>query len=380
MTGPWSTPADIAAKVRRRWDDGTLLRSLAAGGPFPAIELPLRGPRPAELGDDLDAVRRWIAVLEAGSRAGAHYELILGAIGGRHVGRNQIPTRARVGANDQAWSLLGVQTEVAAFLRVLELSESVAGARGWVVAHPLAALALAEDWGRMLSALTWLESSRGSHRYLREISAPGVDTKFVERHRGVLAELLNVPRSSAGFLTGLGLRAVPDMVRLRFDPQVLALPDGLTEATFRVAELGARPVKARSALVVENEVTYLSVPVPEDGVVLWGKGFEVDRVGALPWLAGIPVRYWGDLDTHGFAILDRLRSWLPGVTSILMDRQTLLEHRNRWVVEPAPTAASLTRLDPTEASLYEDLVTDRLGESVRLEQERIDWTWAVQRL
>lgn len=38
------------------------------------------------------------------------------------------------------------------------------------------------------------------------------------------------------------------------------------------------------------------------------------------------------------------------------------------------------RLTPDEATLYSDLVSDVLGEAVRLEQERIDWTWAVDRL
>ncbi len=63
-----------------------------------------------------------------------------------------------------------------------------------------------------------------------------------------------------------------------------------------------------------------------------------------------------------------------------MDRQTLVEHRDRWVQDRAPTAARLTRLDAAEQSLYADLVTDRFGEGVRLEQERIDWAWASERL
>jgi hypothetical protein len=100
----------------------------------------------------------------------------------------------------------------------------------------------------------------------------------------------------------------------------------------------------------------------------------------LPWLRAAPVHYWGDLDTHGFAILDRLRAWLPQTASFLMDRETLLAHRDRWVPEPTPTAATLTRLDTAEAALYDDLVSDRLAESLRLEQERIGWAWARDRL
>ncbi|MDX6301695.1 MAG: hypothetical protein QOF53_2909, partial [Nocardioidaceae bacterium] len=63
----------------------------------------------------------------------------------------------------------------------------------------------------------------------------------------------------------------------------------------------------------------LSVDVPRDGII-WGKGFDADRVGSLPWLVDVDLTYWGDIDTHGFAILDRLRAWLPQTQSTLMDR------------------------------------------------------------
>jgi hypothetical protein len=49
----------------------------------------------------------------------------------------------------------------------------------------------------------------------------------------------------------------------------------------------------------------------------------------------------------------------------------LLTHRDQWVTEPSPTTSSLEFLDGEEAALYADLVADRFGRSVRLEQERI---------
>ena len=63
-----------------------------------------------------------------------------------------------------------------------------------------------------------------------------------------------------------------------------------------------------------------------------------------------------------------------------MDRETLLAHRDRWVTEDRPATSVLTRLMLDEQNLYTDLVEDRLGDRVRLEQERIDWYWAEQRL
>lgn len=378
MTG-WTTTADIRTRVRRRWDDGTLLRALAADQPFPVVDVPLRGPRPAQIGDDLDAVRGWIAALDAGRHDDAHYELDYATIGGRLIGRNELPVRARVTSYRQAWALLGVGGEARKYAEILELVASEPTVHAWVAAQPLRALALAGDWPGLLSGYRWLIEARGSAKYLRQITAPGVDTKFVERHRPVLAQLLGVPSSASGFVDALGLRGKSEVVRLRASPG-LGIAAPFSETSVRLDELAGLELSVDTAVIIENEITFLSVPVPADGLVLWGKGFEVNRPGSLPWLRTAEVYYWGDLDTHGFAILNQLRAWLPQSRSFLMDRNTLLGHRDRWVRENSPTAADLNRLTTDEAALYADLVTDRFGDHVRLEQERIDWTWAERHL
>ncbi|MBF4768388.1 hypothetical protein ISU10_11480 [Nocardioides agariphilus] len=379
MTHGWTTRRDIRERVRRRWDDGSLLRAHAGAAAFSAIEIPVRGPKASEIGDDLVAAREWISALSAGSDNGRRYDVVLGQVGGRHFGRNALPSRVVVSTMDQAWSLLGVRREVGRFGELLELAATTPAVRTWVLAHPHRALELAEEMPQLLAAFEWLDTHRDTGKYLREISAPGVDTKFAEKHRPVLAAMLGVSSTAAGFLTDLGLRAKPEMVRIRVSSS-LGLPTPISELALRTTELRELAIAPRSAIVIENEVTYLSVDVPDDGIVIWGKGFEVDRVGRLPWLADIPVIYWGDIDTHGFAILDRLRAWLPAACSILMDRATLLAHRERWVSEDRPATSSLTRLTKAELDLYTDLVTDRLGRRVRLEQERVDWAAATTAL
>lgn len=379
MNNRWTTSEDVAAKVRKRWNDGSLLRSYAVGAPFPEIDVPVRAPRSSEIGDLLDDVRAWIAALEAGSRDGRRYCLEWTSVGGRHFGRNRVPARVRVATYEQAWALLGVASDVRRFAAILELVAPINPVADWVVNHPIQAVELDGQWPALLAAYTWLDAHRGSQRYLREISAPGVDTKLAERQRATLAGLLGVSATASGFLDGLGLRGKPEMVRLRVSAD-LGLPIPLTELTVRVEELAALDLRPTRAIVIENEISYLSVDVPPGGAVIWGKGFEVDRVGRLPWLADVAVSYWGDLDTHGFAILDRLRAWLPQTRSVLMDRETLVRHRDRWGSEDRPAKSLLTRLTPDELTLYDDLVTDRLGERVRLEQERIDWSWATAHL
>lgn len=379
MNAGWTTPADILAKVRRRWDDGSLLRAYANGRAFEPIEVSLRGPKPAQIGDDIAAARDWVTHLDAGRRADARYTLEWKSVGGRQVGRNQLPCRAVVSTYEQAWALLGVATVVRRFDDLLAQAQQHLRIRSWVIESPHRALALSSELPQLIAACEWLDGHRQSQRYLREISAPRVDTKFAERYRTDLAAMLGVSSSASGFLADLGLRSKPAMVRLRFAPS-LGLPAPLTELAVRSEELAQLDVRPRVALIIENEISYLSAPVPEGGVVFWGRGFDVDKVGRLPWLAGVEVVYWGDLDTHGFAILDRLRAWLPAARSELMDRETLLAHRDRWVIEDRPANSVLTRLTPDEQSLYTELVEAGLGERIRLEQERIDWGWAEQRL
>jgi hypothetical protein len=380
MSATWTTPHDIAAKVRRRWDDGSLLRVHANGDPFEPIEVPLRGPTPSQVGDDVAAARDWVAALDAGRHDDSRYALQWQSIGGRRIGRNRLPVRAVVSSIEQVWALLGVTPMVRRFDDLLALAERHPQVREWIVGHPHRALELGHEMPRLIAAYVWLDSHRQSQHYLREISAPGVDTKFAERHRTVLAAMLGVSSTASGFLADLGLRCKPALVRLRPSP-ALGFPGAmLTELAVRSEELAQLTVEPRVAVIVENEISYLSVAVPEGGMVFWGKGFEVERIGRLRWLAEADVLYWGDIDTHGFAILDRLRARLPRARSVLMDRDTLLAHRDRWVTEENPAKSALTRLTPDEYDLYSELVADGLGERVRLEQERIDWQWVRQRL
>jgi hypothetical protein len=145
----------------------------------------------------------------------------------------------------------------------------------------------------------------------------------------------------------------------------------LTELSLRSDEITAAPAGITAAYVVENEITYLAFPVAEGAIVIFGGGYAVSALESLPWLAGTSLNYWGDIDTHGFAILNRLRGRFPHARSMLMDRETLLAHSGQWVREPNPVDTSLDLLDPAETALYHDLLSHALGPSVRLEQERV---------
>jgi len=375
----WTRPADVRAAVRRRWDSGALLRRFAAGEDWEPLGLPIRGPSARQIGEHLAEARQWAAEWAGAARGLLRVEYK--PVGGRHFGANSIPDRAWVDGYDDVWALLKVGSDVR---RLTGLIEAARDTRlvPWLTAHPMRALRLADDWDRLLATITWIERRQVPGMYLRQVDAPGVDTKFIERHKGVLAELLDaqldpsrVAVDAPDFADRYGFLRRPGYVRFR----VAGGFRGFSELSARADEFTSAPGDISRAYVIENEITYLAFPVPAAAMVIFGGGYAVPVLEPLGWLAGLDLVYWGDIDTHGFAILNRLRHHLPHVRSMLMDRVTLLDHREHWGREPSPTAAVLDRLDPAESALYADLIADTYAPSVRLEQERVSFS-AVEKV
>lgn len=381
----WTTPADVRQRLRRRWESGELLRRWGGGTAWEPLAFGLRGPTPGELAADLSAAQAWVA---AWDRAGPHLRLERRRIGGRLIGVNELPAKAWIDGYEQAWAALGVAAHADRFGRLLADTRQVAPRLAeWALAYPLRLLDLAPAWSEIVATVLWVDRHADRHTYLRQVDVPGVDTKFIERHRPVLAALLDLqldprriddafPRSE--FEARYSFRRRPTYLRLRsLDPD-RPLAGGYTELTARRDELAANPPGHEAVYIVENEITYLAFPPVPDAVALFGGGYAVSAVEPLRWLGQRRLTYSGDIDTHGFAILDRLRQHFPHARSLLMDRATLLAHESQWVREPKPTVARLNHLHPSEADLYRDLVEDALGASVRLEQERISYS-AIER-
>jgi hypothetical protein len=111
-----------------------------------------------------------------------------------------------------------------------------------------------------------------------------------------------------------------------------------------------------------------------------GLGYGATVLGELPFLKDLTCLYWGDLDTHGFAILNSVRKCLPKLKSILMDEQTLLAHESLWGLEQNPyTGSQLSSLTSEEEELYKSIKDGKWGKNIRLEQERIAWhlAWPI---
>jgi hypothetical protein len=409
-SGNWTTLADLRGLSLTAWSRGQLLRELLEpGGVYPRRRS-LKRPTAAGLRSDYATARTWAAELFA---ATGHFTLETAEVGRTTIGSNLLPAAAVFASADDEVAFVGRSKDAARFRELAAgLSKLDPAFRAWALRRPLQLLELGGDALTAARVALWLRDNPEPGIYMRQLRLPGVHTKFIEHHRkvigGLAAELsadpplpsdvaeddglpdAAVPGSllgqaaartpSARFAVRHGFLHPPELVRFRaLDPELPLLGDA-RDLTVTAEAFGTLRLTVKKVIVTENLVNFLALPERPDTLAIYGGGYGFSSLQDARWLRDCEILYWGDLDTHGFRILDQLRGVHPQVASVLMDQATLLAHRDVWGSEPAPSRAALTRLTADEAALYEALGSDAHGPAVRLEQELIRWDWALERL
>ncbi len=383
----WTTPADLHAQVQRLWDRGALLAELAGGTTLFPKRLRLKGPSSKQLVECFDDVRGWIDRID---REAKHYRVVRRSIKHRVLGSNSVPSEIWIDSMADALAWIGKRRAAERFSALLDLSrERQPQLLVWLEKRPLRALDLANEWPLLLDVISWLQSHPRPDIYLRQVDIPAVHSKFIENHRAVLAELFDLvlpqnkidetARGVTGFCRRYGFRDKPLRLRFRLlDPDLALFPTGTDQDVTVTMETFARldlPVKR--VFITENEINFLAFPMISQGMVIFGSGYGFDGLKPAKWLQNCNIYYWGDIDTHGFAILDQLRVTFPATVSFLMDRETLLAHQLHWGAEEKQEQRDLPRLTTVEYEVYDDLCQNRLGDQLRLEQERIGFDWVA---
>lgn len=378
----WMTASTVRERLERLWARGDWLAARLRGESVFPVTIAGRKPGPRDLRHDYPAVRAWVEALRAGSQEGRGFGYVIDWKPVDH-GANELPARVVVLTEADGLRLLGRVRDVERFDRLAATTlERFPELTDWLQARPLVLLEQVEVWPRVLAVLDWFQAHPRPGIYLRQLDIAGVDTKFIEARRGLLSELLDrvLPpsaldteaRGTRGFARRYGLREKPPLVRLRLLDSALAL-HGVTDLSVPADEFAHLRLPVRRVFITENEVNGLAFPDHPESLVVFGLGYGLERLVAAPWLRHVEVWYWGDLDTHGFAMLDRLRAHLPDARSFLMDRETLLANQPLWGQEPADARFLGTprRLTDAEYALYADLRDNVLGDRIRLEQEHI---------
>ncbi len=386
----WTTPRELRAQLARLWDRGLLLRPIVSGdGSIFPLQLTLKTPGTADLTDRFEAVRAWASQFSALSNLRIEWREV------RHrvQGAQRLPGEAWVDTPEAAIALLGKRREAERLAQIVTLARAECpAALAWLARRPLQAVEIADAWPRLLAVVRWVAEHPRPAVYLRQVDVPGVHSKFIEAYRAVLFELLDLalPREAIAegrpgvsqFAARYGFRDKPVRIRFRLLDRATSLIPGIgcPDMTLDAESFARMTCEVARVFITENETNFLAFPDVPGALVIFGAGYGWDALARAQWLQRCKIHYWGDIDTHGFAILDQLRARFPHAASLLMDRETLLAHAVHWGEEPVQVKQELSRLREEERSLFEDLRANRIRERLRLEQERIGYNWVTARL
>lgn len=244
-------------------------------------------------------------------------------------------------------------------------------------------MAHAGEWDGLLAVCAHLRNHGRPNCYLRELPVE-VDTKFIERKRSVLSELIPIVAPNCvgvddtSFERRFGFRQKPPLIRFHFLDAGIAKAAHLPFCDFAIPleEAARLHLPASNVVIVENEMTFLTLPSLPKTIALFGGGDAVSHLCRLPWLANVRLVYWGDMDTHGFESLSFLRFHHPHTESVMMNMETFTKFKNFAVDASAYTSRVELNLSHTDRELFDFLNRH----SKLLEQERIPLHYAIQQL
>lgn len=390
------TPDDIRKKARAYWNNLKFLKAELMGEPFFPLLIPFRKVTAKEVMENFTAVREWITALHKGSleNSGFGYRIEYRPVNHRSLGNQMLPGKIVINTRDDFLRLIHKTTDYRRFMeRVKKIETDRPELFSLIRQKPQLVLQYDSAWPGLLQVCRYFKQNPLPNRYLRELDIEGLDTKFIEQHKSILRELLDIvlpedavveTKSSGryGFEKRFGLKHDLPLIRFRLLDSSLSKSFGMSDISIPVTEFNRLDISCRNIFITENKMNGLSFPELPRSMVIFGLGYGIQCLKSIFWLKAKKIYYWGDIDTHGFAILSMLRGYYRQTESFLMDRNTFFQFKHLWGEEQDSkrTIAELAFLMPEENDLYLELKENVHGKNLRLEQERISYTYVIDHL
>ena len=314
----WTTPDDIKHQLERRWLRGDVCRaSVQVSDVFPLL-IGLRQPSAKIMLDEFAVMQDWVKSIQAYGQKKS-LKLEWKAVNHRALGQQSLPCGVVLDDPQQVAVVLGKGQVLKRFARLYpETGKKADALQSGVLKYPMKVLDLADNWHQVLDLCIWMQEHPQPKIYLRQGDVVGVDSKFIEQHKQVLAALFDLMlpvvaidddfSGVSGFARRYGFLDKPVMLRVRpLDPSIRLLPCEGNHDVMLTAKDFSRlddEVQAQvdAVFMVENEINYLSFPDMPHALLIFGSGYGFEALKQASWLATRQLYYWGDLDTHGFAI------------------------------------------------------------------------------
>lgn len=362
------SPADLACKLARQWQNADLREQRLLYSDSWPLRIPIGKPSGRAISNDLKSVRKHLELWR---------KVTVGQIDWR-------PRKFRDASEEiqipETWILHSPTDWIEATdnqdvrRAYLTLSRLVAEVdeRFWRLLIRKSHLTLNKPESEVVQcAKVALQLSPGfaAGKPLRALSVGGIDSKFFERNRPLIIQMLDILFS--GQASELGLESFLGAEDEGHHWLLIADLDGgllpFSQLRVRARELVEVALPGASILIVENEKCIHQLPTAPGTVAILGAGLNLAWMSAS-WLSKKHLAYWGDMDTWGLTMLAKARELQPLVRPLLMNKEIFRTFaRQKAVPEPQPAdAARAAGLTSEEQSFFLELLQREEG---RLEQE-----------
>lgn len=371
------TATEIKMKAERKYQD--YLRSIVACNPFEPIVI--SGNKKAssliaEYEKELKNIRSLSKEVK-----GYGYTIEWKKVNSKALGLQEFPDRVSFDSSGDFEHFLHKINEVNCFRNnISTILAAFPILQSWIEKYPMKVVDNADKWVDLIKVVTYFNDNPHPNLYIRELPIE-VHTKFIERNKSILSELLDIVITSyiredeKDFEKRFNLKYAEPIVRTRILDKDVASScfHGVNDISIPVSQFCNLSLPVSKVFVVENRVNFLTFPQIPNAIVVWGKGYAVSAIKDSVILKSATLYYWGDLDAQGFEILSQFRGYFPQTQSFLMDKNTFDTNFEGDSGTPSKVSIELN-LTEEEKTLYEYIKNNNL----RLEQEKIPQSIVVK--
>lgn len=375
------TPKDIKDQCLKWWKE-ILLSSVDSAPCFPREINRIGKVGSKDILNKLSAYKASIELLQRNSKASNKigYSLILSEKLFDKIGRQSVPEKILIDSIEDYLKITGKEKEYAVFLKNLSLIKTeLPRLIEWIKSNPTQ-LVEHTTWADTLKVCQYFLETPLPNMYIRQLPID-IHTKYILENKSTIQPLLDflIPeylnRNETKFELRYNLKYPEPLIRIRFLDTSLSPINNATDISLTLSEFKNIKTDCVNIFVAENIMNFLTLPYLSKTIAIWsGGGFNVSYLKDIDWIKDRHFFYWGDLDAHGFQILNQFRTYFLNTVAVMMDEETLFCFKSA-----SGTPASnqkLQHLTESELKLYNYLRQN----NIRLEQEKITQTFAEKRI
>lgn len=375
------TPKEIQEQCLKWWKE-ILLSSIDSTYYFPKEINRIGKVSSKDILNKISAYKESIELLKNNSKENkkAGYSLVLGERLFDKIGKQLVPEKISVDSIEDYLKVTGKEKEYIVFLKNLSLIKTELPLLiDWIKSNPTK-LVEHDTWVDTLKVCQYFLGTPLPNMYIRQLPID-IHTKYILENKSIIQSLLDflipqyINKDEVKFELRYNLKYSEPLIRVRFLDCSLSPINNVTDISLTLSEFKSIRTECMNIFVAENVMNFLTLPYLSKTIAIWsGGGFSVSYLKDINWIKGKQFFYWGDLDAHGFQILNQFRTYFQNTVAVMMDEETLSCFKSA-----SGTPASnqnLQQLTEKELELYNYLRHN----NIRLEQEKITQTFAVEKI